>query len=86
MKNILEKKAKKYIELCNNKDIKELAYNWVLFQYKIEELNNFIDMIRENEFLQEDLESENGLFSGTKGSNSLELENSLKEYFINDYF
>lgn len=85
MKNILEKKAKKYVDLCNNKEIKELAYKWVLFQYKIEELNDFIDTIRENKFLQEDLESENGLFSGQKGNNSLELENSLKEYFINDY-
>lgn len=85
MKNILEKKAKKYVDLCNNKEIKELAYKWVLFQYKIEELNDFIDTIRENKFLQEDLESENGLFSGQKGNNSLELENSLKEFFINDY-
>ena len=84
MKNILEKKAKKYVDLCNNKEIKELAYNWVL--YKIEELNDFIDIIREKETLQDDMESENGLFSGIKGSNSLELENSLKEYFINDYF
>ena len=43
MENILEKKAKKYVDLCNNKEIRELAYKWVLFQYKIEELNDFID-------------------------------------------
>lgn len=86
MENILEKKAEKYVNLCNNKEIRELAYNWVLFQYKIEELNDFIDIIREKETLQDDMESENGLFSGQKGNNSLELENSLKEYFINDYF
>lgn len=86
MENILEKKAEKYVNLCNNKEIRELAYNWVLFQYKIEELNDFIDIIRAKETLQDDMESENGLFSGQKGNNSLELENSLKEYFINDYF
>ena len=86
MKNILEKKAKKYVDLCNKNEIKELAYKWVLFQYKIEELNDFIDTIRAEETLQDDMESENGLFSGQKGNNSLELENSLKEYFINDYF
>lgn len=85
MKNILEKKAKKYVDLCNNNEIRELAYKWVLFQYKIEELNNFIDKIRQNETLQEDLESENGLFQGNKGNNSLELENDLREYFIKDY-
>lgn len=85
MENILEKKAKKYVDLCNKNEIKELAYKWVLFQYKIEELNNFIDTIRAEETLQDDMESENGLFSGQKGNNSLELENSLKEYFINDY-
>lgn len=85
MKNILEKKAKKYVDLCNKNEIKELAYKWVLFQYKIEELNDFIDTIRAEETLQDDMESENGLFSGQKGNNSLELENSLKEYFINDY-
>ena len=85
MENILEKKAKKYIKLCNSKEVKELAYKWVLFQYKIEELNNFIDKIRQNETLQEDLESENGLFQGNKGNNSLELENDLREYFIKDY-
>lgn len=85
MKNILEKKAKKYVDLCNKNEIKELAYKWVLFQYKIEELNDFIDIIRAEETLQDDMESENGLFSGQKGNNSLELENSLKEYFINDY-
>ena len=85
MKNILEKKAKKYVDLCNKNEIKELAYKWVLFQYKIEELNDFIEMIRAEETLQDDMESENGLFSGQKGNNSLELENSLKEYFINDY-
>ena len=85
MKNILEKKAKKYVDLCNKNEIRELAYKWVLFQYKIEELNNFIDTIRAEETLQDDMESENGLFSGQKGNNSLELENSLKEYFINDY-
>lgn len=85
MKNILEKKAKKYVDLCNKNEIKELAYKWVLFQYKIEELNDFIDKIRAEETLQDDMESENGLFSGQKGNNSLELENSLKEYFINDY-
>ena len=85
MENILEKKAKKYVDLCNNKEVKELTYKWVLFQYKIEELNDFIEMIRAEETLQDDMESENGLFSGQKGNNSLELENSLKEYFINDY-
>lgn len=85
MKNILEKKAKKYVDLCNKNEIRELAYKWVLFQYKIEELNDFIEMIRAEEILQDDMESENGLFSGSKGNNSLELENSLKEYFINDY-
>ena len=85
MKNILEKKAKKYVDLCNKNEIKELAYKWVLFQYKIEELNDFIDKIRAEETLQDDMERENGLFSGQKGNNSLELENSLKEYFINDY-
>lgn len=85
MKNILEKKAKKYVDLCNNNEIRELAYKWVLFQYKIEELNDFIEIIRAEETLQDDMESENGLFSGSKGNNSLELENSLKEYFINDY-
>lgn len=85
MKNILEKKAKKYVDLCNKNEIRELAYKWVLFQYKIEELNDFIDTIRAEETLQDDMESENGLFSGQKGNNSLELENSLKEYFINDY-
>lgn len=85
MENILEKKAKKYVDLCNKNEIRELAYKWVLFQYKIEELNNFIDTIRAEETLQDDMESENGLFSGQKGNNSLELENSLKEYFINDY-
>ena len=85
MKNILEKKAKKYVDLCNKNEIRELAYKWVLFQYKIEELNDFIEMIRAEETLQDDMESENGLFSGQKGNNSLELENSLKEYFINDY-
>lgn len=85
MENILEKKAKKYVDLCNKNEIKELAYKWVLFQYKIEELNDFIDTIRAEETLQDDMESENGLFSGQKGNNSLELENSLKEYFINDY-
>ena len=85
MENILEKKAKKYVDLCNKNEIKELAYKWVLFQYKIEELNNFIDTIRAEKTLQDDMESENGLFSGQKGNNSLELENSLKEYFINDY-
>ena len=85
MENILEKKAKKYVDLCNKNEIKELAYKWVLFQYKIEELNDFIEMIRAEETLQDDMESENGLFSGQKGNNSLELENSLKEYFINDY-
>ena len=85
MENILEKIAKKYVDLCNNKEIRELAYKWVLFQYKIEELNDFIEMIRAEETLQDDMESENGLFSGQKGNNSLELENSLKEYFINDY-
>ena len=85
MKNILEKKAKKYVDLCNKNEIRELAYKWVLFQYKIEELNDFIDKIRAEETLQDDMESENGLFSGQKGNNSLELENSLKEYFINDY-
>ena len=85
LKNILEKKAKKYVDLCNKNEIRELAYKWVLFQYKIEELNDFIDTIRAEETLQDDMESENGLFSGQKGNNSLELENSLKEYFINDY-
>ena len=85
MKNILEKKAKKYVDLCNKNEIRELAYKWVLFQYKIEELNDFIDKIRAEETLQDDMESENGLFSGQKGNNSLELENSLKEYFIDDY-
>lgn len=85
MKNILEKKAKNYVDLCNKNEIRELAYKWVLFQYKIEELNDFIDTIRAEETLQDDMESENGLFSGQKGNNSLELENSLKEYFINDY-
>lgn len=85
MRNILEKKAKKYVDLCNNNEIRELAYKWVLFQYKIEELNDFIEIIRAEETLQDDMESENGLFSGSKGNNSLELENSLKEYFINDY-
>ena len=85
MENILEKKAKKYVNLCNKNEIRELAYKWVLFQYKIEELNDFIDTIRAEETLQDDMESENGLFSGQKGNNSLELENSLKEYFINDY-
>lgn len=85
MENILEKKAKKYVDLCNKNEIRELAYKWVLFQYKIEELNNFIDTIRAEETLQNDMESENGLFSGQKGNNSLELENSLKEFFINDY-
>ena len=85
MKNISEKKAKKYVDLCNKNEIRELAYKWVLFQYKIEELNDFIDTIRAEETLQDDMESENGLFSGQKGNNSLELENSLKEYFINDY-
>ncbi len=85
MENILEKKAKKYVDLCNKNEIRELAYKWVLFQYKIEELNDFIDTIRAEETLQDDMESENGLFSGQKGNNSLELENSLKEYFINDY-
>ena len=85
MKNILENKSKKYVYLCNKNEIIELAYKWVLFQYKIEELNDFIDKIRAEETLQDDMESENGLFSGQKGNNSLELENSLKEYFINDY-
>ena len=55
MKNILEKKAKKYVDLCNNKEVKELAYKWVLFQYKIEELNDFIDTIRTEEILQDDM-------------------------------
>ena len=85
MEKKIKKKAKKYVDLCNKNEIKELAYKWVLFQYKIEELNDFIDTIRAEETLQDDMESENGLFSGQKGNNSLELENSLKEYFINDY-
>ena len=84
-KDLLEKKAKKFVELSSNKEIKEYAYNWVLFQYKIEELNNFIDKIREKTELEEDLESENGLFSGAKGNNSLELEDSLREYLLKDY-
>ena len=42
MKNILEKKAKKFIKLSTDKEIKEYAYKWVLFQYKLEELNDFI--------------------------------------------
>lgn len=85
MNNILEKKAKKYVKLLNKKELKEYAYNWVLFQYKIEELNNFIDKIREETELKEDLESENGLFSGVKGNNSLELENDLRDYLLKEY-
>lgn len=85
MKNILEKKAKKFIKLSTDKEIKEYAYKWVLFQYKIEELNDFIEKIRENKELEEDLESESGLFSGAKGNNSLELENDLRDYFLKEY-
>lgn len=85
MKNILDKKAKEFIKLSTDKEIKEYAYNWVLFQYKIEELNNFIDLIRKETELKEDLESENGLYSGMKGNNTLELENELRDYFLKEY-
>lgn len=85
MKNILEKKAKKFIKLSTDKEIKEYAYKWVLFQYKLEELNDFIDEIRKTKELEEDLESENGLYSGTKGNNSLELENTLRDFLLNEY-
>lgn len=85
MKNILEKKAKKFIKLSTDKEIKEYAYKWVLFQYKLEELNDFIDEIRKTKELKEDLESENGLYSGAKGNNSLELENSLRDFLLNEY-
>lgn len=85
MKNILDKKAKEFIKLSTDKEIKEYAYNWVLFQYKIEELNNFIDLIRKETELKEDLESENGLFIGMKGNNTLELENDLRDYFLKEY-
>ena len=85
MKDILEKKAKEFIDLSTDKEIKEYAYNWVLFQYKIEELNNFIDRIREKDILEQDLESENGLFNGVKGSNTYELENDLRDYFLKEY-
>ena len=63
MKNILEKKAKKFIKLSTDKEIKEYAYKWVLFQYKLEELNDFIDEIRKTKELEEDLESENGFLN-----------------------
>ena len=85
MKNILEKKAKNFIELSTDKEIKEYAYKWVLFQYKLEELNDFIDEIRKTKELEEDLESENGLYSGAKGNNSLELENTLRDFLLNEY-
>mgnify|MGYP006324244519 CR=1 FL=1 len=85
MKNILEKKAKKFIKLSTDKEIREYAYKWVLFQYKLEELNNFIDEIRKTKELEEDLESENGLYSGAKGNNSLELENTLRDFLLNEY-
>ena len=85
MKNILEKKAKEFIKLSSDKEIKKYAYEWVLFQYKIEELNNFIDLIRRETELKEDLESENGLFVGMKGNNTLELENELRDYFLKEY-
>ena len=85
MKNILEKKAKKFIELSTDKEIKEYAYKWVLFQYKLEELNDFIDEIRKTKELEEDLERENGLYSGAKGNNSLELENTLRDFLLNEY-
>ena len=85
MKNILEKKAKKFIKLSTDKEIKEYAYKWVLFQDKLEELNDFIDEIRKTKELEEDLESENGLYSGAKGNNSLELENTLRDFLLNEY-
>lgn len=85
MKNILDKKAKEFIKLSTDKEIKEYAYNWVLFQYKINELNDFIDTIRKETELKEDLESENGLFVGMKGNNTLELENELRDYFLKEY-
>lgn len=85
MEEVLEKKAREFIKLSNKQELKEYAYNWVLFQYKIEELNNFIDEIRKETELKEDLESENGLFSGIKGNNTSELETDLKEFFINEY-
>ena len=84
MKNILEKKAKKFIKLSTDKEIKEYAYKWVLFQYKLEELNDFIDEIRKTKELEEDLESENGLYSVAKGNNSLELENTLRDFLLNE--
>ena len=31
MKNILEKKAKKFIKLSTDREIKKYAYKWVLF-------------------------------------------------------
>lgn len=85
MEDILDKKVKEHLDLSTDKEIKEYAYNWVLFQYKLEELNNFIDRIREQKVLKEDLESENGLFVGVKGNNAYELENDLRDYFLNEY-
>ena len=85
MEKVLEKKAREFIKLSNKQELKEYAYNWVLFQYKIEELNNFIDEIRKETELKEDLESENGLFVGMKGNNTLELENELRDYFLKEY-
>lgn len=85
MKNILEKKAKKFIKLSTDREIKKYAYKWVLFQYQIEELNDFIEEIRKEKVLQEDMESASGLFSGAKGNNSLELENDLRDYFLKEY-
>jgi hypothetical protein len=85
MEDILDKKVKEHLDLSTDKEIKEYAYNWVLFQYKLEELNNFIDRIREQKVLKEDSESENGLFVGVKGNNTYELENDLRDYFLNEY-
>ena len=55
------------------------------FLHSKEELNDFIDEIRKTKELEEDLESENGLYSGAKGNNSLELENTLRDFLLNEY-
>lgn len=82
----LEKRTKKFVAMAKKNELKEYAYNWVLFQYELEELKDFINKIRETEILEEDIESENGLFSGAKGNNTLELEEDLKYYFLEKYF
>jgi hypothetical protein len=83
---IITKRARKFVELSTEKEITEYAIKWVNFQYRLDELKDFIDEIRNNIILTKDIESANGLFSGVVGNDSLELENSLRDNFLNDYW